>query len=82
MLDLDTFFIEKFPKATFDFFDLCFARAKGVFNNKMNRVRAEGRNLQAEVESAGRIMQEQENLLSEKQKEIEALSYERDLLRR
>ena len=81
-LDIDIYFMEKFPKAAFEFMELFFARAKGVFNSEANRMKAEGRNHQAEIESLNRIMQEQEALLSEKQKEVEAVEYEKDVLRR
>ena len=42
--NLDLYFIEKFPKSTFDYFELFVARVKGVFTNELNKVRGEKRN--------------------------------------
>jgi hypothetical protein len=47
------------------------SRAKGVLNAEINRLSAVGRNQQAEVESLGRQLADQERLLGEKLKEIE-----------
>lgn len=47
-LTLDFYLIEKFPKI-FDYFELLLARAKGIFNNEINKLSATGRNQQTEI---------------------------------
>lgn len=46
--NLDFYLIEKFPKI-FDYFELLLARAKGIFNNEINKLSATGRNQQTEI---------------------------------
>lgn len=62
-LSLDFYLIEKFPKI-FDYFELLLARAKGIFNNEINKLSATGRNQQAEIESLNRVIKYQEELLA------------------
>lgn len=32
--------MEKFPKATIEYFEIFFSRAKGIFNNEINKLKA------------------------------------------
>mgnify|MGYP006897108286 CR=1 FL=1 len=45
----DLYFMEKFPKATLDYFELFFARARGIFNGEANKLKSENRSYQAEI---------------------------------
>jgi chromosome segregation ATPase len=55
--------MEKFPKATLEYFELLVAKLRGVFNNEINKLKSDSRSHQAQVESLNRIIREQENLL-------------------
>jgi len=36
--------MEKFPKATMEYFELFFARARGLFNTEISKLKADNRN--------------------------------------
>ena len=45
-LNLDTYFVEKFPKRIFDLFDLYISRIKGFYNEESLRLKMEIKNYQ------------------------------------
>ena len=80
--NIDLYFMEKFPKATLEYFELFFARARGVFNTELNKLKSEGRTNQLEIESKNNTIAELENLINEKENEVNAICHERDTYRR
>lgn len=41
-----TYFVEKFPKKIFDFFDLLISRVKGFYNEEIMKLKADVKNAQ------------------------------------
>lgn len=65
-VDIVTYFSEKFPKAIFEYFDLLIVRIKTLYTNELNKLKIDGKSLQSEIDSVRRILQGQEQLLTEK----------------